>query len=166
MLTDLIPMIEKTYRVLPSRENRAMAGLSICGIQTFMTALANLDSSPTSVDSAAAAAVPAEEPPPGIPRRPAAACTPMWPRSTRGSGYCSWGLAQWKAPAPRPSARRRQEPASTTSTLYSRARPMSGSRGAGACTISRRACSDREAQKCGRSSLSHWCLYGCPQPPR
>ena len=43
MLTDLIPMIERTYRVLPGRENRAMAGLSMGGMQTFTTALANLD---------------------------------------------------------------------------------------------------------------------------
>jgi len=43
LLTDLIPMIEKTYRVLPGRENRAMAGLSMGGMQTFLTALANLD---------------------------------------------------------------------------------------------------------------------------
>jgi enterochelin esterase family protein len=43
MLSDLIPMIEKTYRVLPGRENRAMAGLSMGGMQTFMTALSNLD---------------------------------------------------------------------------------------------------------------------------
>jgi enterochelin esterase family protein len=43
MFTDLIPMIEKTYRVLPGRENRAMAGLSMGGIQTSLTALANLD---------------------------------------------------------------------------------------------------------------------------
>ena len=43
MLIDLIPMIERTYRVLPGRENRAMAGLSMGGMQTFMTTLANLD---------------------------------------------------------------------------------------------------------------------------
>jgi len=43
MLADLLPMIEKTYRVLPGRENRAMAGLSMGGMQTFMTGLANLD---------------------------------------------------------------------------------------------------------------------------
>jgi enterochelin esterase family protein len=43
MLKDLIPMIERTFRVLPGRENRAMAGLSMGGMQTFMTALANLD---------------------------------------------------------------------------------------------------------------------------
>jgi len=43
MLADLIPMIEKTYRVRPGRANRAMAGLSMGGMQTFLTTLANLD---------------------------------------------------------------------------------------------------------------------------
>ncbi|HUP04764.1 MAG TPA: alpha/beta hydrolase-fold protein [Bryobacteraceae bacterium] len=43
MLTDLIPMIEKTYRVLPGRDNRAMAGLSMGGMQTHNTTMANLD---------------------------------------------------------------------------------------------------------------------------
>jgi enterochelin esterase family protein len=43
MLTDLIPMVERTFRVAPGRENRAMAGLSMGGMQTFSTALANLD---------------------------------------------------------------------------------------------------------------------------
>jgi enterochelin esterase-like enzyme len=43
MLTDLIPMVERTFRVAPGRENRAMAGLSMGGMQTFTTALGNLD---------------------------------------------------------------------------------------------------------------------------
>ena len=43
MFTDLTPMVERTYRVLPGRENRAMAGLSMSGAQTFKTALGNLD---------------------------------------------------------------------------------------------------------------------------
>ena len=43
MLTDLIPMVERTFRVAPGRDNRAMAGLSMGGAQTFGTALANLD---------------------------------------------------------------------------------------------------------------------------
>jgi enterochelin esterase-like enzyme len=43
MLTDLIPMVERTFRVGAGRENRAMAGLSMGGAQTFGTALANLD---------------------------------------------------------------------------------------------------------------------------
>lgn len=44
MLTDLIPMVERTFRVAPGRENRAMAGLSMGGMQTFTTALGRLDS--------------------------------------------------------------------------------------------------------------------------
>ena len=43
MFTDLIPMIEKNYRVASGRENRAMAGLSMGGMQTFTTGLQNLD---------------------------------------------------------------------------------------------------------------------------
>lgn len=43
MFTDLIPMIEHAYRVLPGRENRAMAGLSMGGAQTFKTGLEHLD---------------------------------------------------------------------------------------------------------------------------
>jgi len=43
MVADLMPMIEGRYRALPGRENRAMAGLSMGGMQTFLTAVANLD---------------------------------------------------------------------------------------------------------------------------
>jgi enterochelin esterase-like enzyme len=43
MFTDLIPTVERLYRTLPGRENRAMAGLSMGGAQTFKTALNNLD---------------------------------------------------------------------------------------------------------------------------
>ena len=43
MLTDLVPMVERTFRVAASRDNRAMAGLSMGGAQTFGTALGNLD---------------------------------------------------------------------------------------------------------------------------
>jgi enterochelin esterase family protein len=43
MLNDLIPMVERSFRVAPGRESRAMAGLSMGGAQTFGTALANLD---------------------------------------------------------------------------------------------------------------------------
>ncbi|MGE5486959.1 MAG: alpha/beta hydrolase-fold protein [bacterium] len=43
MLTDLIPMVEANYRTLTGRENRAMAGLSMGGMQTFQTTLQNLD---------------------------------------------------------------------------------------------------------------------------
>lgn len=43
MFTDLIPMVEKNYRVAPGRDNRAMAGLSMGGMQTFTTGVQNLD---------------------------------------------------------------------------------------------------------------------------
>ena len=43
MFTDLVPVIERTYRVRPGKENRAMAGLSMGGAQTFATTLTNLD---------------------------------------------------------------------------------------------------------------------------
>jgi len=43
MFSDIIPMVERTYRVAPGRENRAMAGLSMGGMQSFLTVLPNLD---------------------------------------------------------------------------------------------------------------------------
>jgi enterochelin esterase family protein len=43
MFSDLIPMVEKTYRVVPGAENRAMAGLSMGGFQTLRTTLAHQD---------------------------------------------------------------------------------------------------------------------------
>jgi enterochelin esterase family protein len=43
MFADLIPVVEKSYRVAPGRDNRAMAGLSMGGMQTFTTGLQNLD---------------------------------------------------------------------------------------------------------------------------
>ena len=47
MFTDLIPMVEKNYRVAPGRENRAMAGLSMGGFQTFNTGLEHPTNLPT-----------------------------------------------------------------------------------------------------------------------
>lgn len=43
LLNEIIPYIEKTFRVLTDRENRAMAGLSWGGLQTFSIGLTNLD---------------------------------------------------------------------------------------------------------------------------
>jgi enterochelin esterase family protein len=39
----LIPFVDKTYRTLPDRDHRAMAGLSMGGFQTFHITLNNLD---------------------------------------------------------------------------------------------------------------------------
>lgn len=43
LFADVIPLIEKDYRVLPGRENRAISGLSMGGGQAFTTGLRNLD---------------------------------------------------------------------------------------------------------------------------
>ena len=43
MLTEIIPMVDSTYRTLPDRDHRAMAGLSMGGMQTFQITLNNLD---------------------------------------------------------------------------------------------------------------------------
>jgi enterochelin esterase-like enzyme len=43
MIADLIPMIDSTYRTLPDRDHRAMAGLSMGGMQTFLITLNHLD---------------------------------------------------------------------------------------------------------------------------
>jgi enterochelin esterase family protein len=42
-IKDLIPMIDSTYRTKADRENRAMAGLSMGGMQTFAITLNHLD---------------------------------------------------------------------------------------------------------------------------
>ncbi len=42
-INDLIPAIDATYRTKPDRENRAMAGLSMGGMQTFNITLNHLD---------------------------------------------------------------------------------------------------------------------------
>jgi enterochelin esterase family protein len=43
MINDLIPMIDATYRTIPDREHRAMAGLSMGGAETFQITLDHLD---------------------------------------------------------------------------------------------------------------------------
>ena len=43
LLTDLIPMVDQTFRTKTDREHRAMAGLSWGGFQSFNTVLSHLD---------------------------------------------------------------------------------------------------------------------------
>lgn len=43
MIKELIPMIDASYRTMTDREHRAMAGLSMGGMQTMQTTLSNLD---------------------------------------------------------------------------------------------------------------------------
>jgi enterochelin esterase-like enzyme len=44
VIQDLIPMIDASYRTIPDREHRAMAGLSMGGMQTLYIGLRHLDS--------------------------------------------------------------------------------------------------------------------------
>ncbi len=43
LLTEIIPLIDSTFRTLPDRDHRAMAGLSMGGMQTLSLTMANLD---------------------------------------------------------------------------------------------------------------------------
>jgi enterochelin esterase-like enzyme len=43
LIKDVIPLIDKTFRTVPDRDHRAMAGLSMGGFQTFQTTMTNLD---------------------------------------------------------------------------------------------------------------------------
>ncbi len=43
VVKDLIPMIDRTYRTIPDREHRAIAGLSMGGMQAFQIGLGHLD---------------------------------------------------------------------------------------------------------------------------
>ena len=43
LLTDVVPYVERNYRTLPGRDNRAIAGLSMGGQQTLNVGLTNLD---------------------------------------------------------------------------------------------------------------------------
>src|SRR5690606_21691030 len=43
IITDVIPMVDANYRTIANRENRAIAGLSLGGTQTYQITQANLD---------------------------------------------------------------------------------------------------------------------------
>ncbi len=43
LVKDVIPMIDKTFRTIPDRDHRGMAGLSMGGFQTFQTTMTNTD---------------------------------------------------------------------------------------------------------------------------
>jgi enterochelin esterase-like enzyme len=43
LVKDIIPLIDKTFRTIPDRDHRAMAGLSMGGFQTFQTTMTNVD---------------------------------------------------------------------------------------------------------------------------
>jgi enterochelin esterase-like enzyme len=43
MINEVIPMVDRTYRTIPDRAHRAMAGTSMGGMQTFQITLNHLD---------------------------------------------------------------------------------------------------------------------------
>jgi enterochelin esterase-like enzyme len=43
VVKELIPLVDRTFRTVPDRDHRAMAGLSMGGFQTFQTTMTNLD---------------------------------------------------------------------------------------------------------------------------
>ena len=43
MTSDLIPWIDSNFRTIPDKDHRAMAGLSMGGMQTAAVTMANLD---------------------------------------------------------------------------------------------------------------------------
>jgi enterochelin esterase-like enzyme len=43
LVKELIPFIDRSFRTIPDRDHRAMAGLSMGGFQTFQTTMTNLD---------------------------------------------------------------------------------------------------------------------------
>jgi len=43
VINDLIPAVDSTFRTLTDRDHRAMAGLSMGGMQAFQITLGNLD---------------------------------------------------------------------------------------------------------------------------
>jgi enterochelin esterase family protein len=43
LITEVIPQVEKNYRVMPDRNSRAIAGLSMGGAESLLTGLNNLD---------------------------------------------------------------------------------------------------------------------------
>ena len=147
----LIPFIDKTFRTIADRRHRAMAGLSMGGMQTFHITLNHLDLfSHIGGFSGAAGAFTLVA---TSTRRPTTtACSPTRPRSRRRSPSSGW------ASAPRsPSAcarasgsctRRSPTPASPTSTRSRPARTTSGRPGGATSTTLRRGSSARSGP-CG-----------------
>jgi enterochelin esterase-like enzyme len=72
---DLVPLIDSTYRTIPHREQRAIAGLSMGAGQSMRIGLAHLDT----FSAIGAFSGPATS----MRRRPMAACSPIPPRLTR-----------------------------------------------------------------------------------
>ena len=95
MVKDLIPMIDATYRTIPNREGRAMAGLSMGGMQTFQITLKHLDLFAYLGGFSGGGG--GFRGAPSTPRRPMAASWPTRTRSTAGCVSSGWASARPRA---------------------------------------------------------------------
>jgi enterochelin esterase-like enzyme len=78
-LKDVMPQIEKSYRVLPGRANRAIAGLSMGGGQTLNISMMHLDTfAYVGVFSAGVFGIVPRPTPPGAPPAPPQPAGPSW----------------------------------------------------------------------------------------
>ena len=88
----LIPFVDKTYRTLTDRDHRAMAGLSMGGMQTFHVTLNNLDLfSHIGGFSGAGGMLDDRKP---DPKTTTTACLPTRPRSRRKCTCSGWASAR------------------------------------------------------------------------
>ena len=132
MVKDLIPMIDATYRTIPDREHRAMAGLSMGGMQTFQITLKHLDLfSHIGGFSGGGGASAASR---STRKRPTAASWRTRTSLTRKCASSGWASAPTSRSgctrASRTTTRRSKRPGSNTSTTNRPARRTNGSPGA------------------------------------
>lgn len=81
MVQELIPMIDRTYRTVVDREHRAMAGLSMGGMQTMAVTLTHLDMF-SYIGTFSGAQFMRRRPRPGMPDQP-----PFDPRTSYGGVF-------------------------------------------------------------------------------
>ena len=128
MVKDLIPMIDATYRTIPDREHRAMAGLSMGGMQTFQITLKHLDL--FAYIGGFSGAGGGFGGAPSTRRRPTAASWRTRTRSTRRCVSSGWASARPSrsgcTTASRAITRRWRRPGSSTCTTNRPARRTSG----------------------------------------
>ena len=128
---ELIPFIDANYRTLADQPHRAMAGLSMGGMQTRQITLANLDKF-SHIGLFSGGSIAANDP---------ALADPAAFKQKVKVLFVSYGSKENDRRPPRPTTRRWKSWASRASTTSPRTRPTSGRPGGGACTSSRRCCS-------------------------
>jgi enterochelin esterase family protein len=155
-INDLIPLIDKTYRTKADREHRAMAGLSMGGMQTRTIALARLDTfshvgvfSGGSISASDAGDVDAFK------RKAKLVFVSYGSRelANRGGGRGGFGGD------PKTNVEALNKPASTPSSTCPPKPPTSGTRGAAASINSRRCCSRIDGAAPAQANGSAWRTY-------